>query len=64
MTDETNENFLFMTKRMRKLNGQKLKTRVIYNDVNPEWNEDLTLSVTDPNLKVLLVSSVHKITLV
>lgn len=38
---------------------QKLKTRVIYNDVNPEWNEDLTLSVTDPSLKVLLVSNVH-----
>ena len=39
--------FLFM---------QKLKTRVIKKDVNPEWNEDLTLSVTDPNLPVKLVS--------
>lgn len=35
---------------------QKLKTRVIKKDVNPEWNEDLTLSVTDPNLPVKLVS--------
>lgn len=34
---------------------QKLKTRVIKKDVNPEWNEDLTLSVADPNLPVMLV---------
>jgi Ca2+-dependent lipid-binding protein len=34
---------------------QKLKTRVIKKDVNPEWNEDLTLSVTDPNLPIMLV---------
>jgi Ca2+-dependent lipid-binding protein len=35
---------------------QKLKTRVIKKDVNPEWNEDLTLSVIDPNHIVSLVS--------
>lgn len=35
---------------------QKLKTRVIKKDVNPEWNEDLTLSVLDPTLPVKLVS--------
>ena len=34
---------------------QKLKTRVIKKDVNPEWNEDQTLSVTDPNLPIMLV---------
>lgn len=35
---------------------QKLKTRVIKKDVNPEWNEDLTLSITDPNMPIKLVS--------
>lgn len=35
---------------------QKLKTRVIKKDVNPEWNEDLTLSVTDPNHPIQLVN--------
>lgn len=35
---------------------QKLKTRVIKKDVNPEWNEDLTLSVTDPSIPIKLVS--------
>lgn len=35
---------------------QKLKTRVIKKDVNPEWNEDLTLSVTDPSIPIQLVS--------
>lgn len=36
---------------------QKLKTRVIKKDVNPEWNEDLTLSVTDPSIPIKLVSA-------
>ena len=35
---------------------QKLKTHVIKHSVNPEWNDDLTLSVTDPNLPIKLVS--------
>lgn len=35
---------------------QKLKTRVIKRDVNPEWNEDLTLSVQDPDVPVKIVS--------
>lgn len=35
---------------------QKVKTRVIKKDVNREWNEDLTLSVIDPNHPVSLVS--------
>lgn len=34
---------------------QKLKTRVIKKDINPEWNEDLTLSVSDPDIPVKLV---------
>lgn len=36
---------------------QKLKTRVIKKDVNPVWNEDLTLSITDSNLPIHLVSA-------
>ncbi|XP_020599929.1 GTPase activating protein 1-like [Phalaenopsis equestris] len=32
----------------------KLKTRVIKKNLNPEWNEELTLSVEDPNLLVKL----------
>ena len=35
---------------------QKLKTHVIKQSVNPEWNDDLTLSVTDPNQPIKLVS--------
>uniref|UniRef100_M4CBW3 C2 domain-containing protein n=1 Tax=Brassica campestris TaxID=3711 RepID=M4CBW3_BRACM len=42
-----------------KMGKQKLKTRVINKDVNPEWNEDLTLSVTDPSLTVLLTVYDH-----
>ncbi|KFK33274.1 hypothetical protein AALP_AA6G353800 [Arabis alpina] len=33
---------------------QKLKTRVVKHSINPEWNDDLTLSVTDPNSPVKL----------
>ncbi|KAK4354390.1 hypothetical protein RND71_026584 [Anisodus tanguticus] len=38
---------------------QKLKTRVIKKDINPEWNEDLTLSVSDPSLPVKLTVYDH-----
>ncbi|CAN4088740.1 unnamed protein product [Withania somnifera] len=38
---------------------QKLKTRVVKKDVNPEWNEDLTLSVADPNLPIKLTIYDH-----
>lgn len=37
-----------------RMGKQKLKTRVIKSNVNPEWNEDLTLSVSDPNHPVML----------
>lgn len=36
---------------------QKLKTRVVQKNVNPEWNEDLTLSIDNPNLPVKIVSN-------
>lgn len=36
---------------------QRLKTRVIKNNCNPEWNDVLTLSVTDPNMVIKLVSN-------
>ncbi|WCJ42075.1 Calcium-dependent lipid-binding (CaLB domain) family protein [Euphorbia peplus] len=42
-----------------RMGRQKLKTRVIKNDVNPEWNEDLTLSVTDPNQLVQVIVYDH-----
>ncbi|XP_034705705.1 protein C2-DOMAIN ABA-RELATED 4-like [Vitis riparia] len=35
-----------------RMGKQKLKTRVVDKNVNPEWNEDLTLSVDDTNLPV------------
>lgn len=37
-----------------RLGKQKLKTRIIKKSLNPEWNEDLTLYVTDPNEPVKL----------
>ncbi|XP_058195214.1 protein C2-DOMAIN ABA-RELATED 4-like [Rhododendron vialii] len=42
-----------------KMGKQKLKTRVIRKDVNPEWNEDLTLSISDPNLPIKLTVYDH-----
>ncbi|KAK4773759.1 hypothetical protein SAY87_028778 [Trapa incisa] len=36
------------------LGNQKLKTRVIKKNCNPEWNEELTFSVTDPSLPIKL----------
>lgn len=34
---------------------QKLKTSVKKKTVNPEWNEELTLSVSDPTQTIRLV---------
>ncbi|XP_022775070.1 protein C2-DOMAIN ABA-RELATED 4-like [Durio zibethinus] len=42
-----------------KMGRQKLKTRVIKKDVNPEWNEDLTLSITDTSLPIKLTVYDH-----
>ncbi|KAL0429556.1 UNVERIFIED_CONTAM: protein C2-DOMAIN ABA-RELATED 4 [Sesamum radiatum] len=42
-----------------RMGKQKLKTRVINKDINPEWNEDLTLSVADPNQPVSLTVFDH-----
>lgn len=36
---------------------QKLKTRVVKKNTNPEWNEELTLTVADPNLPIKVVSA-------
>ncbi|KAK7290205.1 hypothetical protein RIF29_04454 [Crotalaria pallida] len=37
-----------------KMGKQKLKTRVVKKNINPEWNDDLTLSISDPHLPVRL----------
>ncbi|CAK9179142.1 unnamed protein product [Ilex paraguariensis] len=37
-----------------RMGKQKLKTSVIKKNVNPEWNEDLTLSIADSNLPIKL----------
>ncbi|KAF7135044.1 protein C2-DOMAIN ABA-RELATED 4-like [Rhododendron vialii] len=42
-----------------KMGKQKLKTHVIRKDVNPVWNEDLTLSISDPNLPIKLTVYDH-----
>ncbi|OWM62640.1 protein C2-DOMAIN ABA-RELATED 5-like [Punica granatum] len=42
-----------------KLGKQKLKTRVIKKDVNPEWNENLTLSIADPSVPITLTVYDH-----
>ncbi|KAL7101628.1 hypothetical protein ACP275_08G065300 [Erythranthe tilingii] len=33
---------------------QKLKTRVVKKNLNPEWNEELTLTISDPNIPIKL----------
>jgi Ca2+-dependent lipid-binding protein len=40
---------------------QKLKTRVVKNNCNPEWNEELTLSVRDVKTPIHLVSKKYEI---
>ncbi|CAO2828504.1 unnamed protein product [Amaranthus hypochondriacus] len=36
------------------MGSQKTKTRVIKKNCNPEWNDILTLSITDPNIPIKL----------
>ncbi|GMI76571.1 homolog of OsGAP1, C2-domain ABA-related, C2 domain, Arabidopsis thaliana C2 domain [Hibiscus trionum] len=42
-----------------KMGKQRLKTRMKKRDVNPEWNDELTLSVTDPNIPITLTVYDH-----
>ncbi|XP_047320438.1 protein C2-DOMAIN ABA-RELATED 4-like [Impatiens glandulifera] len=42
-----------------KIGRTKLKTRVIKKNLNPQWNEDFTLSVLDPNLPIRLTVYDH-----
>ncbi|KAL9274322.1 C2-DOMAIN ABA-RELATED 10-like protein [Drosera capensis] len=35
-------------------NNQKVKTRIIKRNINPEWNDELTLSITNPHLPIKL----------
>ncbi|XP_047341854.1 protein C2-DOMAIN ABA-RELATED 7-like [Impatiens glandulifera] len=35
-------------------NEQKLKTRVVHNNCNPEWNDELSLAIKDLNPQILL----------
>ncbi|CAN1856408.1 Protein C2-DOMAIN ABA-RELATED 4 [Linum perenne] len=39
--------------------NEKLKTRFVRKDINPEWNEDLTLSIMDPEIPVKLTVYDH-----
>jgi hypothetical protein len=36
---------------------QKLKTKVVKKNLNPEWNDELTLSISDPRTPIHLVSN-------
>ncbi|OMO99735.1 C2 calcium-dependent membrane targeting [Corchorus olitorius] len=36
------------------MDNHKLKTRVVKNNCNPEWNDELTLTIKDPNAKIHL----------
>ncbi|KAK8586657.1 hypothetical protein V6N13_010242 [Hibiscus sabdariffa] len=42
-----------------KMGKQRLKTSMIKKDVNPEWNDELTLSITDPNIPIKLTVYDH-----
>ncbi|XP_057802403.1 protein C2-DOMAIN ABA-RELATED 5-like [Salvia miltiorrhiza] len=37
-----------------RMDKQKLKTRVVKKNLNPEWNEELTLTIADPNQPIKL----------
>ncbi|XP_056175820.1 protein C2-DOMAIN ABA-RELATED 4-like [Syzygium oleosum] len=38
-----------------RMGKHKLKTRVVKRNLNPEWNDDLTLSIADPSLSIKLM---------
>ncbi|XP_044506009.1 protein C2-DOMAIN ABA-RELATED 2-like [Mangifera indica] len=38
-----------------RMGRQKLKTRVVKRNLNPEWNEELTLSISDPPVPIKLL---------
>ncbi|KAL0745353.1 hypothetical protein Bca101_099456 [Brassica carinata] len=38
-----------------RMGRQKLRTRVVKKNLNPEWNEDLTLSISDPVLPIKIM---------
>ncbi|KAF5803705.1 putative C2 domain-containing protein [Helianthus annuus] len=42
-----------------KMGNQKVKTRIVERNVNPEWNEDLILSVHEPDLPIKLTVYDH-----
>jgi len=37
-----------------KMGKQKLKTRVVKKNLNPEWNDNLTLTISDPHTPIYL----------
>lgn len=37
---------------------QKVKSRVVKKNCNPEWNDELTLCVNDPDLPISVVSEI------
>ncbi|WJX38254.1 Arginase, catabolizes arginine to ornithine and urea [Trifolium repens] len=37
-----------------KMGKQKLKTKVVKKNLNPEWNDELTLSISDPRTPIHL----------
>jgi Ca2+-dependent lipid-binding protein len=37
---------------------QRVKTSVVRRSINPVWNEELTLSITDPSVPIKLVSAI------
>ncbi|CAF2062684.1 unnamed protein product [Brassica napus] len=39
-----------------RMGQQKVRTRVVKKNLNPEWNEDLTLSISDPVLPIKIPS--------
>ncbi|KAL3506462.1 hypothetical protein ACH5RR_031844 [Cinchona calisaya] len=48
--DVTNSNHYIMLR----MGKQKLKTRVVRKNVNPRWNEELTLPIVDPSIPIKL----------